>query len=160
MKKIILVLFVALLATTASAQFEQGTKYLGASFTNFGMSYNKKAKFSLGLNAEAGYCFADSWMLRANIGYNYQKGGANDFNVGAGVRYYILQNGLFLGAGVEYKHQRPNFNDLLIPVEIGYTFYLNHYIAIEPSVYYKMSTNDFGDGSTVGLRLGLGYYFK
>ncbi|MBO6189563.1 MAG: outer membrane beta-barrel protein [Alloprevotella sp.] len=160
MKKAILTLLVALIATAANAQFEKGTKYVGASFSNFGLSYSKKSKFSIGVNAEAGYCFADSWMLRANVGYTYQKNAANDFTAGAGVRYYILQNGLFLGAGVEYKHQRPNFNDLLIPVEIGYTFYLNHYLAIEPSVYFKMSTNDFGDGSTVGLRLGLGYYFK
>ena len=41
----------------------------------------------------------------------------------------------------------------------GYTFYLNHYLAVEPAVYYKMSTNDFSDGSTVGLKIGLGFYF-
>ncbi|MBR1713210.1 MAG: outer membrane beta-barrel protein [Alloprevotella sp.] len=159
MKKLLAVLLVSLAATGAKAQFAQGTKYIGASVSNFGVSYNKKSKFSLGVNAEAGYFFADCWMARATVGYNYQKDGANDFNIGAGARYYILQNGLFFGAGVEFKHQKPSHNDLLIPVEVGYTFYLNHYIAIEPAVYYKMSTNDFGDGSTVGLRIGLGYYF-
>lgn len=159
MKKFFLALLVSLAATGANAQFLQGTKYIGASFSNLGLSYNKKSKFNLGLNAEAGYFFADCWMARATVGYNFQKDGANDFNLGVGVRYYILQNGLFFGAGTEFKHQKPNYNDLLIPVEIGYTFYLNHYLAIEPSVYYKMSTNDFGNGSTVGLRIGLGYYF-
>jgi len=159
MKKILAALLFSVAAIGANAQFSQGTKYVGASFSNFGLSYSKKADFQLGLNLEAGYCFADSWMLRANVGYDYRKHANNDVNVGAGVRYYILQNGLFLGAGAEYQHMSKRLNDLLVPVEVGYTFYLNHYLAIEPSVYYKMSTNDFGDGSTVGLRIGLGYYF-
>lgn len=51
------------------------------------------------------------------------------------------------------------FNSFCIPIEVGYTFYLNHHLAVEPSVYYKMSLNHFGDCSTVGLRLGLGYFF-
>lgn len=51
------------------------------------------------------------------------------------------------------------FNSVCIPIEVGYTFYLNHHLAIEPSVYYKMSLNHFGDCSTIGLRLGLGYFF-
>ena len=98
MKKLLAVLLVSLAATSAEAQFAQGTKYIGASVSNFGVSYNKKSKFSLGVNAEAGYFFADCWMARATVGYNYQKDGANDFNIGAGARYYILQNGLFFGA--------------------------------------------------------------
>ena len=47
----------------------------------------------------------------------------------------------------------------MVPVEIGYAFYLNHYLTVEPSVYYKMSMHDFSDNSSVGLRIGLGYYF-
>ena len=50
-------------------------------------------------------------------------------------------------------------NNLHIPLELGYTFYLNHYVAIEPQVFYKVSINDFTRGSEIGLRLGLGYYF-
>lgn len=159
MKKILLTLLFAVAAMGASAQFSKGTKYVGASFTNFGISYSSKADFQLGLNADAGYCFADSWMLHANVGYNFRKGARNDLNIGAGIRYYILQNGLYLGAGAEFQHQKPSYNDLLVPVELGYTFYVNHFIAIEPAVYYKMSTNDFSDGSTVGLKVGLGFYF-
>ena len=50
-------------------------------------------------------------------------------------------------------------NNIRIPIEIGYTFYLNQHIAIEPSVYTKLSLNDFNDGTEFGLRIGLGYYF-
>ena len=77
----------------------------------------------------------------------------------AGLRYYIIQNGLSIGTGAEFSHHAPNINNLHIPLELGYTFYLNHYVAIEPQVFYKVSVNDFTGGSEVGMRLGLGYYF-
>ena len=47
----------------------------------------------------------------------------------------------------------------MIPVEVGYAYYLNQYLSVEPSVYYKMSLHDFSGNSTVGLRVGLSYYF-
>lgn len=158
MKKLLIALLAFFLVTTADAQFSRGTKYVGASFSNLGLSYSKKSEFRLGVNADAGYFFADNWMLHADVGYEHAKH-QDDFFAGASVRYYIIQNGLYLSPGVEYAHKTKSDNDLLIPVEIGYTFYLNHYISIEPALYYKMSTNDFSDGSTVGFRLGLGYYF-
>ena len=64
-----------------------------------------------------------------------------------------------MGAGAEYNHFTKSNNDVMIPVEVGYAFYLNHYLALEPSVYYKMSLHDFSGNSTVGLRVGLSYYF-
>lgn len=158
MKRILSVMFMCAVVLVANAQFESGTKYVNASLSGLSLSYSKKAEWRFGVQAEGGYYFADNWMARINAGYEHTKG-ANDVSVGAGVRYHFLQNGIFLGAGVEYNHFTTNVNDLMIPVEVGYTFYLNHYIAIEPALYYKMSTNDFADGSTVGLRIGLGYYF-
>jgi len=158
MKKLLISLLFACVAVGASAQFSQGTKYIGASFTNLGMSYSKNNEFRFGINLEGGYYVADCWMARAYAGYEHAKH-VDDVYIGAGVRYHFYQNGIFLGAGLEYDHITKSNNDLLIPVEVGYTFYLNHYLAIEPSVYYKMSTNDFADGSTVGLRIGLGYFF-
>lgn len=50
-------------------------------------------------------------------------------------------------------------HNIRIPVEIGYTFYLNHYLAIEPAIYSKMSLNHFSEGSEFGLKIGLGFYF-
>ena len=38
-------------------------------------------------------------------------------------------------------------------------FFINKFITIQPAIYYKMSTNDFGGGSTVGLKIGAGFYF-
>lgn len=50
-------------------------------------------------------------------------------------------------------------HNLRIPIEIGYTFYLNHYLAVEPAIYSKMSLNHFSEGSEFGLKIGLGFYF-
>ena len=47
----------------------------------------------------------------------------------------------------------------MIPVEVGYAFFLNRHVTIEPALYYKMSLHDFSGNSTVGLRIGFGYYF-
>lgn len=190
-----LALFAAM-AATGWAQFETGTKYVGASISGLSLNYSKAADFSFGLDATGGYYFADSWLLKGNFGYGHKKS-YDDFTIGAGVRYNFLQNGIFLGTGLEYqfqnfgktpvtefvKVQEPQIdevtgetilvdrleermvmrklreNNIRIPIEIGYTFYLNQHIAIEPSIYTKLSLNDFNDGTEFGLRVGLGYYF-
>ena len=134
MKKIISFLFVLFVAVSANAQFREGTKYVNASLSNLGFSYSKADRFRFGLQLDAGYYIADRWMVHANAGYQHTKA-VDDIFVGAGLRYNITQNGLF------------------------YTFFLNHYLTIEPAVYYKMSLSHFGDNSTAGVRVGLGYYF-
>lgn len=158
MKKCLTLLLLFVATLSAHAQFEQGTKYVGASLSGLNLSYSSNAKFNLGLDAEAGYFIADCVMLKANVGYEHAHE-SDKVRVGAGARYYFRQNGIYLGAGAEYSHDPELKNDIMIPVEVGYAFYLNHYITIEPAVYYKMSLHDFGGNSTVGARIGIGYYF-
>lgn len=158
MKKAIFLLFLFVGTLTAQAQFEKGTKYLGASLSGFGMSYNSSEKFQLGIDAHAGYFVADCLLLHGSLGYEHTDQ-VDNVSIGAGARYYFDQCGVFMGAGAEYLHHSPSHNDVMIPVEVGYAFYVNHYITIEPSVYYKMSLHDFSDNSTVGFKIGLGFYF-
>lgn len=158
MKKLFTLLALCCFVGTAKAQFTQDTKYIGASLSGLGLSYSKDAGFRLGIQATAGYFVADGLMLKANVSYNHTKM-AKDFSIGAGARYYFTQNGIFVGTGGEYTHTSPNFNTLSVPVEIGYCYYLNQYLSIEPSVYYKASLSNFSDRSTVGFRIGLGYFF-
>ena len=121
MKKWFLGILLLAMTAGANAQFQAGTKYIGASASNLGLSYSTAEKFRFGLNASAGY--------------------------------------FVLGAGAEFVHYTKSQNDLQIPVEVGYCFYLNHYISVEPSLYYKMSVDDFSDKSTVGFKIGFGFYF-
>ncbi len=142
----------------AKAQFSQGTKYVGASLSGIGLSYSSSQKFRFGIDANAGYFVADCVMLRANLGYDHTKE-INDVSIGVGARYYFDQCGVFLGAGVEYDHFTPSSNDIMIPFEVGYAFFVNRFITIEPAIYCKMSLHDFSNNSTVGAKIGLGFYF-
>lgn len=158
MKRLNILLLLMVLALTAQAQFEKGTKYVSASLTGLGLSYSSNEKFRLGIDADAGYFLSDCFMLKANLGYEHKKE-LDDVRLGAGARYYFDQCGVFLGAGAEFNHFTKNNNDVMIPVEVGYAFYINRYLTIEPSAYYKMSLHDFSGNSMVGVRVGFGFYF-
>lgn len=142
-----------------SAQFSQGTCYVSTSLSSLNFNYSDKGGVRVGINIDGGYFIDDCLMIRGSYGYNHYGKKSDAFDMGVGIRYYLQQNGLSIGTGTEFSHQSPNINNLRIPIEVGYTFYLNHYIAIEPQLFYKASLNDFSGGSEVGLRIGLGFYF-
>ncbi|MBO7120142.1 MAG: outer membrane beta-barrel protein [Bacteroidaceae bacterium] len=160
MKKIILSLLLAVVSTGAFAQFEKGTKYVGANLqgTGLGMGYSKSTDFFIGLQANAGYFIADSWMLLGEFGWNHQNGNSS-VGLGAGARYYMKQNGLYFAGLLKYKHIPSNINNVYLSPEVGYCFYLNDHISIEPAVYVDMCLNHFKDFTQVGLKIGFGYYF-
>ena len=107
MKKILLLLFVfSLSVVSASAQFEEGKKYAGASLSGLDMNYSGNGKFSLGVEGKAGYFFGDNLMLLGEVGYDHQgnRDNGDAIHVGVGGRYYITQNGIFLGANCKLMH--------------------------------------------------------
>ena len=72
MKKILLVAMLLVGAVVSKAQFEQGTKYVGASVSNLGLSYSTCEKLRFGFDATAGYFLYDGVMLKATAGYNHK----------------------------------------------------------------------------------------
>ena len=162
MKKLCFALLFAVVSLSASAQFEQSTGYLSASLTGLNLSYSSRERVHFGLNVTGGYFFEDSWMAYGVAGYNHRDQ-FDEFDLGAGARYYIVQNGLYLNMGLKYRYVNTpgmcKVNNFLLTPEVGYCFYLNHYLSIEPAVYYDLSLNHFSDYSTVGLKIGFGYYF-
>lgn len=158
MKKLMLSLLLAVMAVGANAQFDKGTKYVSASASGLGLSYSSSEKFTLGLEATAGYFIQDAWMLYGQLGYDHTRY-TDNFQLGVGGRYYFTQNGVYLGLGLKYGHATKSINNLFLCPEVGYAFYVNRFITIEPAVYYNMSLNDFSNGSKVGLKVGLGFYF-
>lgn len=157
MKKLLFLLLFVLSAGMAHAQFEEGKTFINTSLTGLNMQFNND--FKLGVEARAGYFFADDWAFTANAGIDYSQSKLNSLFGGAGIRYYIEQNGLFLGAGAKYLHQNSNYNDIMPGVELGYCFFLNKDITIEPVLYYDISTKDSRNLSQCGLRIGFSYYF-
>jgi hypothetical protein len=164
MKKIVLFAVAMLMTVAANAQFEQGKGYLGASVSGFDISSQAK-KFHLGLNAKVGYLLFEDIMLTAQVGYEHLKGADDGFQLGAGGRYYIAQNGLFLGADLKYRHggtfaggeNCASFNDFVPGVQVGYAFFISRTVTFEPELYFDISTKKF-DYSSYGLRLGVGVY--
>ena len=50
------------------------------------------------------------------------------------------------------------FDDLLPSVQVGYSFFINRTVTIEPELYYEQSFKNHKDYSQVGLRIGIGIY--
>ena len=160
MKKIIFTLLLAFVGIgSASAQFEKGKCYLGATTNAAGLSYSKKSEFGFNLGVNGGYMFEEAWMALAELGFDYHNSDLQQFYIGAKCRYLIEQNGLFLQLGAKFLHGAPNFNDIQLTPEVGYCFFLNHYLTVEPSLYYDVSLTDFSQSSKVGLKVGLAWYF-
>lgn len=159
MKKLALVAVALLASVAAHAQFESGKKYCGASVTGLNLSYNGTDELNLGVQAKGGYFIADDWMLLGQAEYRHSglEGVDDVFSVGAQGRFYIEQNGLYLGAGAKLVHTG-SYNDLMPGVEIGYAFFLGRQVTIEPAVYYDQSFKNHADHSTVGFKVGIGVY--
>ena len=158
MKKIMLSLLLLKAAERANEQFEKGTTYVSASTTGLGLSYSSSEKFNFGMEFNGGYFLQKAWMLYGTLGYDHTRY-TDHFQIGAGGRYYFTQNGVYMGIGLQYEHATKSINNVQLCPEVGYAFFVNHFITIEPAVYYHMSLNDFSDGSKVGLKIGLGFYF-
>jgi len=161
-RKLSLVVVACMMAIAANAQFEQGKKYISASFSGLDLNYNGSSKFSIGLQAKGGYLLEDNLMVLGTLGYNHIGGEDSTpdrFSIGAQGRYYIVQNGIYLGAGLTYKHANHNYNDFMPMVEVGYAFFISGHVTIEPAIYYEQSFKNHSKYSNVGLRLGLGLYF-
>lgn len=159
MKKIAIVCASLLMAISANAQFEQGKVYCGASLSGLNLSYNGASELNLGIDGKVGYLFADNLMALAQVSYQHTgKDGVRDY-VSAGVqgRYYIIQNGLYLGAGAKLAHTG-SYNDVMPGVEVGYAFFLSKTVTVEPAIYYDQSFKNHSDYSTIGLRVGVGVY--
>ena len=159
MKKKMLMLVAACLMTAASyAQFEQNKMFIGASTSEVNLGYNSTQKWKCNFGAKLGWMFAQDWLLAANGDFSYRKGQDNVYNLGIGMRYYIEQNGLFIGLGGTYVHDTANYDDIMPSVQLGYAFFLSRSVTIEPEVYYNQSLESHSKYSGVGFRLGFGIY--
>ncbi len=159
-KLFLLAVAVFMMALNANAQFQKGKGYIGASLSGLNLHYSGDDKFTFGLNAQGGYLFADNLMLLAQVGFQHSGNDdvADSYSVGVGGRYYITQNGLFLGVNCNFVHNDHSHNDVMPGVEVGYAFFINRSVTIEPAIYYNQSFTSHSKYSEVGLRVGVGVY--
>lgn len=165
MKKTIMTLLFGLVCSLgATAQnaditpFEQDKIYVGASVTGMGFDYSKSAKWNGAIHFKGGYLFEDNWMVTGQLGYDYHEQAANVFNAGIGIRYYLEDFGLYVGAGANYKHANKTYDDFMPTINVGYAFFLNHFVTLEPEIYYNQSLKNHKQYSGFGVGLGIGIY--
>ncbi len=158
-KKLIMLATALLLTLSASAQFEKDKVYCGASLSGLNLSYNGTDELNLGVNGKVGYFIADDILLSGEVGYQTSNNDKipNRFQIGVGGRYYIEQNGIYLGVNAKYVHAS-GYNDVMPGVEVGYAFFVSHTVTIEPAIYYDQSIKSHKDYSTIGLKVGIGIY--
>lgn len=159
-KKLLVLMVTTLFALSANAQFEKDKMYIGGSLTGLNLSYSGSTELNLGLQAQAGYMLEDDIMVlaQAALQCNNLSGSHDSFAVGLGGRYYIEQNGVFLGVNCKFVHANKSYNDIMPGVEVGYAFFLSRTVTVEPAIYYDQSFKSHRDYSTIGLRLGVGIY--
>lgn len=159
-KKLLVLMVTTLFALSANAQFEKDKMYIGGSLTGLNLSYSGSTELNLGLQAQAGYMLEDDIMVlaQAALQLNNLSGSHDSFAVGLGGRYYIEQNGVFLGVNCKFVHAGKSYNDIMPGVEVGYAFFLSRTVTVEPAIYYDQSFKSHRDYSTIGLRLGVGIY--
>jgi len=167
MKKVLMTLLCGVLCSmTISAQnllktpFYEGKFYVGASTTGVGLNYSSSEKWNMDLSLRGGYLVEDNWMVTGQMGFDYHEAAPNAFNAGIGVRYYIQDNGLFMGLGANYVHANHNYDDVMPMINVGYAFFLNRHVTLEPELFYKQSLHSHSDYSGFGARIGLGIYFE
>ncbi len=160
MKKLIMLAVGLVMTVAANAQFEHGKYYVSGSLTGLNMSYSGADKFNLGIEAKGGYMVADNWMALAMAGYSHsgQDGVDDTFQAGVGGRYYIIENGLYMGVNAKFVRGNSSYNDFMPGIELGYAFFLGRSVTVEPAVYYDQSIKNHSDYSKVGLRIGVGIY--
>ena len=164
MKKFFVAIAMLAMTLASSAQssdtpFAKGKVYVGAGFSGLNLNYNSNTKWNFDINARGGYFLEDNWMLLGEFMWGIRQKSSNEFKLGAGARYYIVQNGLYLGAGARYARQGSEYNDFVPNINVGYAYFLNHYVTIEPELYFDISTKSFKDYTGVGLRVTMGVYF-
>jgi hypothetical protein len=160
-KKLFMILMALTVSVGAFAQFEQGKKYLSASISGMDLHFTGAEKWKFDIGGRVGYMIEENWMLTCILGFSYRKNLPNTFTLGAGGRYYISANGLFLGAGLNYEHHGvgdTKVDDFVPNIHVGYAFFVSRTVTIEPEFYYKQSLKDHSNYSDVGIRIGVGVY--
>lgn len=157
MKKLFVVLLMAVVALGAKAQFEKGTHYVDAGITGLGIG-SIHNQFNIGFSGSYGYYVAKGWMVGGLLGY--QHCGSDALMARGLFRYTFPKFGMNLGAGLQYELYGGNRSYAQFCPQVGYTFYLNHWVSLEPSFYANIAFNEIKEGTSFGLKFSIGLYFN
>lgn len=166
---------VVLLSTyTIDAQTRKGYTFINPQFSSFEFASTDNTtnadftRFKVAAQFNGGYFIADNFALITGLGFqvdkkNYEKD--NYFLASLGFRNYLFSK-LFTGLELGYKKEwlketgespMETIDDMLLSAEVGYSFFLNRSLALEPSFYWDY--NLIEKYNTFGVKLGFGIYY-
>ena len=140
-------------AVSAGAWMIGGTA--GFASTKFQESDNSSTFFNL--SPSVGVYIIDDLAIGLGLSYSSVKIGDNSessTNVSPYVRYYFI-NPVFAQAGLDIGLSEGS--GLAFNAAVGYSWFLNDNVAVEPQFYYVNynQEGEFGDYSTFGLAIGI-----
>lgn len=147
----------ALVGITASAQFEADKKYLGASLNGLDLSYDNHKKFALNLGFNGGYMVEDDMLIIGTTNFDFYDSELRSFELGGKLRYFFEENGIFIGAGASFVSLKHYYDDFKLTAEVGYCYFLNKNLTIQPRLYYDLGFSE--SGRRLGLAVELGWFF-
>ena len=161
-KKIAVVCVLLMACVQVKAQFEEGTFFVNTSLTGLNLSHSKYEGTNFGLKVEGGAFVVDNLSVLVNFKGEYVEHGMDETTLGVGTRYYLSSCGVYGGPGFAYKHLSNSVNRkniVCMTPELGYAFFLNGTVTIEPAVYYDLSFMNCSEYSKLGFKIGFGFYF-
>jgi hypothetical protein len=166
MKKLIFfVIFMILSSLGAKAQFEKSSWVVNPAITGLEYSYSDINKNHLGFNVQGGAFLIDDIVLMLKLRADWTRE-IDTYSVGVGGRYYFNRTGIYLGSGLYFTRRTYNNSRELqghkdeygLDTEVGYAFFLNRAVTIDPGIYYDLSFKN-SSFSKLGLKVGFGFYF-
>lgn len=161
MKSVELLFVLMLGVTISSAQFNKGRMIAGGgvSFSRHEIdngSFVKGSSTSFGVSPRFGYFFIDQLAGGLNLSISGSsftpdtgtKSTTSGLNIGPFLRYY-LDNGIFFhgnygfGRGKTEFTSTEEFTSNEWGLEIGYAYFLNDFVSIEPSIGYNSFNRDY-----------------
>ncbi len=111
----------------------------------------------LNINPSAGYYFADDFAFLLGISFfniSYDGSSTSSFNLAPGLRYYVTEP-IFIQADASFGLDDDGGS--VFGISVGYSWFLNNSIAIEPAVFFNTANNegDNFDYTSFGLSIGI-----
>jgi outer membrane protein len=170
-KSLVTLILLAGLFQMASAQtVNSGAWMLGGSvgFNSIKTDGDDNSETYLNISPNVGYYIMNNLAIGARINYlsySYDGDSESQFGFGPWARYYFI-NSLFAQAGVDFGSTGMDFFSILadegsstLNFGIGYSWFLNNSVAIEPQLQYSIYSGDedgfLADYTKFGFNIGV-----
>ena len=128
-----------------------------AGFSSLKFKNADNSTSTIAIQPTVGYFFADDFAIGLGVSFvntRFNGNSNSSTSVGPFARYYVT-NPIFIQVGVDLGLDKGA--GTLMKVSVGYSWFLNNDVAIEPALFFHINNND-GDAldySVFGLSIGV-----